>query len=108
MFAVSWIQSPQRFIHSPGLHDSIFLASGRIDDEVRILYLVFERHLPAQPVQDFFAAESVALHRPRDLLLGAADGDDQTVVIFITPRLDQYRSFRHGDAIGMLLRKGVP
>jgi len=31
---------------------------------------------PAQPVQDFVPADSVPLHRPRNLLLGAADGDD--------------------------------
>src|SRR4029079_85079 len=88
-------------MHCSGLRKGVFLAAGRVNDEVRILYLVVKRHLAAQPVEDFLAAGPIALHRALDLLLRAADGDDQTVVILITPRLDQYRSFGYGDAIGM-------
>jgi hypothetical protein len=53
-----------------------FLASGGVDDEVGILHLFFQRHLAAQPPENFLAADSVPLYRPFDLLLGAADGDD--------------------------------
>ena len=88
-------------MHRSGLREGIFLASGRVNDEVRILYLVVKRHLAAQPVEDLLTAGPVALHRPLNLLLGAADGDDQAVVILVTARLDQYRSFGYGDAIGM-------
>src|SRR5258706_3961373 len=41
----------------------------------------------------------IPLHSPLDLLLFATGGDDQPVVVAVTSRLYQYRSFADGDAI---------
>ena len=41
----------------------------------------------------------VTRHGPLDLLLFAADGDNQTILAAITARLYQYRSFNHYDSI---------
>jgi hypothetical protein len=70
------------------LSERTLFGSGRVNDVVGVFHLLLERHLPAQPVERFFAREMVAGHGPLNLLLFATDCNNEPGVVAITAGLN--------------------